>query len=44
MDYRGRGYRNIHLPDTAGTWAGRMSIIVATPIRTRWIGRCGTAW
>jgi hypothetical protein len=23
---------------------GRMSIIVATPIRTRWIGRCGTAW
>lgn len=25
-------------------WAGRMSIIVATPIRTRWIGRCGTAW
>ena len=25
-------------------WAGRMSTIVATPIRTRRIGRCGTAW
>ncbi|MCS3085429.1 hypothetical protein NXW09_29545 [Bacteroides ovatus] len=44
MDYRGTRIQEYPSPRHGWPWAGRMSIIVATPIRTRWIGRCGTAW